>query len=375
MTTHIGQFQPDGSVLRPFQPAKPLSLGSETYVVGRDLAGLYLAPSQQLPCPPRVYGKRHDVRIMEMYQLQATRGVSTGVWLDGEKGSGKTMLAGVLSDHARKLGLPTILVQSPFFGPTFNSLVAHVGQACWIFDEFEKTYAEDEQKDAMLTLFAGGVVAKNLYILTTNKGDDVHNAMMNRPGRMRYLIRYNGVSEDVARDYVSEHLEDKAAADKVVDVLKQIPRCNFDILKEVVSEHNRFGGDVEELLSIMNVERRRGARWNVHITATYKVSNDDGKEEEITYTGTAESGYDFTGIFYDGHVDHNYVSAILKARKGGAITAMFEVSNDVKFMANPDGTVTVEPTSDEREGPRHSLQKAVLRFERKYGFTGYDHRF
>ena len=59
-----------------------------------------------------------------------------------EKGSGKTLLAQHTSILAAKEhGIPTIVVNKPWFGDNFNSFIQSISQPLIIFfDEFEKVH-------------------------------------------------------------------------------------------------------------------------------------------------------------------------------------------------------------------------------------------
>jgi hypothetical protein len=282
---YVGIWVRSGSQFDIYAPAVGTKLEPATYVVqAAPMRGFYLELLADLPVPTRIYGINHAERIMRSYRSRAEQGTSTGVWLNGEKGSGKTMLASVLSKMGRELGLPTVLVQTPYTGPGFNALIEHLGQAVVVFDEFEKVYSEDGHKDGLLTMFAGSVVAKHLYVVTTNSDWKVSEAMRNRPGRMRYFIDYKGVSEDVVQDYLNERLKDKSVMKELVKALAAVPECNFDILMAAVEEHNMFGGSVADLLAIMNINRRARTIYKI----TYVGKDGDGEHIEGTGEWTGE---------------------------------------------------------------------------------------
>lgn len=335
----------DGNEYDVYRPATGTRLPPKTFVLqAAPMRGYYLSLLEDLRVPTRIYGQNHGPRIMRAYAERAAQGISTGVWLNGEKGSGKTMLAAVLSQEMRKTGLPTILIRNSHHGEEFNSLVEHIGEACFIFDEFEKTYDEDNEKNALLTVFSGAVVARHLYILTTNDQYKVASAMRNRPSRMRYFIDHRGLGEDVVQEYVQEKLTDKSMVDKVVQALKQVPECNFDIMMCCVEEHNRLGGDIKELLAIMNVTRDSDERkW------TFEYQGKDHNGAEIVGQGmyrgdperVVEQNDSLRVIYFDKdkrkvctHVDFDEceaqedLSIILRGSMGVArLKAKYEFSN------------------------------------------------
>ncbi len=303
----IGLFSASGETeFDPFSPSTGIPLPVGTYVLRcAPLRGFYLERQQDIPFPARIYGKCHAPRILESYRARAADGDSTGVWLNGEKGSGKTMLAAILSEQMRKnFGLPTILIQTAFKGPEFNSFIEHLGAACVIFDEFEKVYNDSDDQDALLTVFAGAVVAKHLYVLTTNAAHHVADAMRNRPTRMRYFIDSRGVAEDMVREFVAENLKDQSAAKDLIAALRQIPECNFDVMMCAVEEHNRFSGSVEEILGLMNISRTIGRKWKITYRGKYGGKDIVGKGdwagdlEDVMSSGENE---DFMNEGVSGH--------------------------------------------------------------------------
>jgi hypothetical protein len=289
------------------------------------MRGFYLTPQEDMPLATRIYGKRHDDRIVQAYTSRAMSGLSTGVWLTGEKGSGKTMLASLLSSRLRELGLSTILVQSNFAGGGFNAFIEHVGQACFVFDEFEKVYDAEDAQNGLLTMFSGSVAARNMYIITTNDMYQVRDAMRNRPSRMRYLIEYRGLTEDVVVDYVTSNLKDQTQVTAVIEALRSVPNCNFDIMMCVVEEHNRFGGPVRDLLAIMNVSRVGEVTW----TCTFRgrVRKDDFAR---VYEGTAT---------YEGHPH----------RGNDMIFALRPVQSEAKSMDKPPVDAAATNTRSESD--------------------------
>lgn len=119
-----GLFVNFGSEYDPFKPAIGSPLPADTYqVLWHKMRGFYLSRVENMPCPKRIYGKFPGQHILKSANLRAANSESTGVWLSGEKGSGKTLMAAWLSRAAREIGMPTVLVQSPFSGPQFNEFI------------------------------------------------------------------------------------------------------------------------------------------------------------------------------------------------------------------------------------------------------------
>ena len=63
-----------------------------------------------------------------------------------------------------------------------------------------KREISNHNQDAMLTLLDGVYPAKMLFLLTTNDKYKVSNHMRNRPGRIYYVIDFEGLSSDFIRE-------------------------------------------------------------------------------------------------------------------------------------------------------------------------------
>ena len=225
-----------------------------TYVIEQDIHGNYfLDKIADFEAPKRVYGStmRHTDRIMRTYQ---DRTVSTGVMLAGEKGSGKSLLAKMLSVAAAKLEYPTIVINRPWHGDSFNKLIQEINQPCLIlFDEFEKVYDENQQEN-ILTLFDGMFPTKKLFVLTCNDKWRIDQNMRNRPGRIFYMLDFVGLEHDFIQEYCEENLLNKAHIDGVTKIASLFSQFNFDMLKAMVEEMNRYGETAQEVMQMLNTK-------------------------------------------------------------------------------------------------------------------------
>lgn len=213
----------------------------------------------------KIYGdttKQAD-RILNTF---SERPGSTGVMLSGEKGSGKTLLAKVLSVEGLTRGIPTIVINQPWKGETFNSFMQTIEQeTIVIFDEFEKVYDREDQ-EKMLTLLDGVYPSKKLYILTCNDKWRVNEHMRNRPGRIYYRIDYSGLDTDFITEYCLDNLDNKEHIADMCKVSIMFPEFNFDILKAMVEEMNRYNETPQQVMKVLN------AKPEFSDSATYTVT-------------------------------------------------------------------------------------------------------
>lgn len=237
------------------------------YIISQDMHGnYYFDRTSSFEMPSKIYGNtlRHADRILNTF---ADRSASTGVMLNGEKGSGKTLLAKMLSIKAAEQGIPTILINRPWHGDGFNKLVQDVKQpAVFLFDEFEKVYDSDTQ-EAILTLFDGVFPSKKLFVLTCNDKWRVDKHMRNRPGRIYYMLDFKGLGSDFIEEYCRENLKNQAHVESVIRLGAVFAEFNFDMLKAVVEEMNRYGETAQEVMSMLNTkpEYSENVRYDVEV--------------------------------------------------------------------------------------------------------------
>lgn len=243
----------------------------------------------------KLYGNVHDQsdRILNTFK---DRKVSTGLLLDGEKGTGKTLLAKVISIKGIKDNIPTIVINRPLFGESFNKFLQKIDQECIvIFDEYEKVYHEPSWQDALLTLLDGVFPTKKLFILTTNDRYQVSTNMINRPGRLFYNISYRTLDPKFIREYAKDTVKDKKMIDKVCNLCQLFERFNFDMLKAMIEEMNRYDESPQKAIEMMNIKiDSYSAKFEVTVEVddvsaiSYEHSVDPMKAFRIYYYLTEE---------------------------------------------------------------------------------------
>lgn len=282
-------FLRNGSTFRPSDEANldlHTTLPAGNYIIKQDQFGnMFFETVDSFEFTSKRYGDntKNTQRILDTFM---NRTASTGVMLTGEKGSGKSLLAKTVSIEAAKQGIPTLIINSAWHGDQFNKFIQDIEQPCVVlFDEFEKVY-DNEEQESMLTLLDGVYPSKKLFLLTCNDKWRVDQHMRNRPGRIFYMIDFKGLTLEFIMEYCEDNLENKLHIPKICNIASLFSQFNFDMLKALVEEMNRYDETPEEALAILNVkpEFDEGNKFNVDLKVEGQEV-DMSKMEDRTWKG------------------------------------------------------------------------------------------
>lgn len=272
------------------------SLPLGTYAAKIDDNGYYYERIEDFTLPPKLYGNttRHTDRILNTFN---ERPHGTGVFLEGEKGSGKTLLAKSIAIQAAKQGVVTIVVNQPLCGEGFNTFIQLLQQdAVIIFDEFEKVY-DDEKQMMLLSLFDGVYPTKKLFIVTCNDSWKVDKHMKNRPGRLFYMLSFGGLEPEFIKEYAEENLVDKSQLEGLLQTASMFAKFNFDMLKALVEEMNRYKESAADAILMLNTKPNgESTMFNVKLTV-------DGVEMAVKESNPHWRGNPFTDVVQISYMD------------------------------------------------------------------------
>lgn len=293
----------------------------------------YLESVDAFEIKGKIYGdlEKRATRIINTFK---DRTASTGVLLSGEKGSGKTLLTKLISNKCKdELGIPTLIINTAFTGDDFNQFIQSIDQpAVILFDEFEKVYDRDDQSQ-ILTLLDGTYPTKKLFLLTCNDKYRIDSHMTNRPGRIYYSLEFSGLESTFVREYCVDQLNNQKNVDGVVKLAGVFAEFNFDMLKALVEEMNRYDESASEAIEMLNAKNL----YSDGVSYTLTVTNSSGQEMEMSdryFTGSPFRDLSLWTDFTNGDKDFPIHFSV------NELVSVDPVTETVKFK-NEDGYIAL----------------------------------
>ena len=292
----------EGGYLYLTSPSKEhKKLDNAVYTVGLDGFGrFYLAKvSDNFEFGHKIYGLERNLvnRVIKTYN--STQSGNLGVLLNGLKGTGKTVTSKIISNE---LNQPTILVATNKDG--IGKFINAIPQDITVFvDEYEKIFGESS---SLLTIMDGAFnsLHRRVFIMTTNKLY-VDENMIQRPGRIRYLKKFDNLSPEVVEEIVDDVLVHKHFKKECVEFVSNLETITVDIVKAVITEVNIHEEAPSAFQNVFNVKKLKG-KYNVML-----------REEDGTLSEVAKSvniypkpNYNDDMINYRFEIDGNTIGTI-----------------------------------------------------------------
>lgn len=239
------------------------SLAPGVYTIEYSMeSGFYLTLGEPFYLPPKVYGDIPTIseRVLRTFNDRVNK--NTGVMLVGEKGSGKSLLSKYICMQSN---LPVLVVTGCYSGPSFKAFLDAIDQPCVVFfDEYEKIYNDRKDQWNLLSMFDGTSASQKLFLFTCNDELSIDVHMMNRPGRVYYLINFDSMTEEAILEYCDNTLLYPEYRGEILSFTHNFAKFNFDMLAAIVEEVNRYNQSPSKFSDLINVK----ARYN-YTTSTY----------------------------------------------------------------------------------------------------------
>lgn len=243
----------DAFMPAPSKDALLEGLPPGVYTLEESMSGWYFKRGEAFQKLPKLYGSIEQWRDRVLTSFAARPG-NTGVLLSGEKGSGKSLLARLISDGAGQTGMPTILVNKHMEGSVLGQMLGQLSSPAVVFmDEFEKVFGQPESQEEILGLLDGTHRSRHLFVLTVNDTHRMDKHLKNRPGRLYYHIEFQGLEESFVEEYCQEHLKKEEWIADVKRVASLFDAFNFDMLQALVEEVNRFNEPPLQAVRLLNI--------------------------------------------------------------------------------------------------------------------------
>lgn len=248
------------------------------YELVRTMTGAYLAKvGDKFEFNYKLYGVEQTFIDHSMKSFESLT-KNMGVLLSGLKGTGKTVTAKQLANLS---GLPIILVNSNTIDALsyFNDIPQPL---CFFFDEFEKIVKQDDQNMANVLSFVDGTITtqKHLMLFTSNTLK-VNEYFIDRPGRIRYIKKFDSLKINVVKEIVSDKLNNK---DHVTDLIEWVSYFKFltiDLLTSIIDEINIHDVSVNEFKEFFNADNEK-----IPYEISYKITDPESKKSAIFTTNT-----------------------------------------------------------------------------------------
>lgn len=221
----------------------------------------------EYPLPSKIYG-RSEKLAAHVYSFFKTKKRTMMASFVGNAGSGKTMIAELVCNMAIRDGYPVIAIDGSSISESRDSKLAlftyldNVRDCVLFIDEFCKMIGYFDQNKLLTTLTSKD--RNVLWIITENTVSSFNKFILERPGRMRYLIEFNKIEKDVVEEYCKDHTVSETFYTELLLRHALSPSFSFDQLEALVEEH-QFSPEksIDELCELLNIK---------HIVLTYKLT-------------------------------------------------------------------------------------------------------
>jgi len=312
------------------------SLPPGTYkIVLPPLQSPFLQKVDDFSSPKKIYGLDKTTSSIILDEAVQS-GKNTGVFLLGEKGSGKTLFAKYI---ARQANRPIIILDTEMNQDIKRVLLApELANSTILIDEYDKIYTNSESQNTLLELLDGVYKTNMLWLLTSNN-HTLSNFLENRLSRIKFKIVYKKLSTDIFNDVCDDLLLDKDNKKILYNFFTEVGYVNFDCLIETINMLNRHKSyHPNEILKLLNItaDTKRSRLVSVYIKGK--------KITQLRHFGTPLTSWITLRNDYP-PPNQNYSNAIL-----AYLWELYEHScHTSSFVENENGKTVFSPYFSEDE--------------------------
>lgn len=237
----------------------------------------------------KVYGD-HLMLVDKILDRYSRSSDNFGTILGGRKGTGKSMMARIISERLREQGIPTIVISENT--PGLPKFLQSIDQPVFVFmDEFEKIFkdgsndTEDEQTQ-FLSVFDGLNNNGHFYLITINNYDGINDYFLGRTGRFYYDIRFDKIPLAEISQVLSDNLQTTDDVSRIATLLYRL-NVNYDQLNTIIYELN-LGESVDNIIKYLNLGINDGSRYQ-----DYNVDVTLSQGFKYTYVTTIDTLYPY----------------------------------------------------------------------------------
>jgi DNA polymerase III delta prime subunit len=272
------------------------------YDLRMDQNGIYFSKREGFSFPEKIYGD-DSTFADRCIRTWDSLGHGIAALLSGPKGCGKTLTA---KQIATKADCPVLVMGSAFGGTEFMSFLNQLPcRVVVLIDEFEKLYDSQEKRNSMLSVLDGTGVHRHLFLLTTNN-EDVGEFFLNRPGRIRYHRRYDGLDMSILKEMIDDRVIDTTIREALYKTLEDLGSLSPDVLNSLITECLIHEEVPKDFIDYFNVETEISGLFDTTIETNHWFIKKGINEKD------AESASDFIGYVnrdnYTTEMANNYSS-------------------------------------------------------------------
>lgn len=232
--------------------------------------------------PSKVFNTDEDEvfmnRVLKYHETSNKQ--TTGVLLNGVKGTGKTVMA---KQIAVKSGLPCIIVDNMFPTKVINKFFTEISEpVCVIIDEFEKF---DDTSNLLQFLDGVEKTTKKLVLLTSNEINKVSTYLLSRPSRIRYIRSFSDKSDFFIKNLIIDYsIED--TDNRIYNfIIDRLTSYTMDNVSSFLEEYKIFKDELSlnQILDGMNISYKE----STNVVADDEDKNDDDFQIDVCLNSAA----------------------------------------------------------------------------------------